>query len=132
MNQIQKEKIRYWRGEGLGYKATATKAGVTESAVKGFCRRNGIDSGYEQNACRQCGEALVQTQGRRKKFCSDSCRNTWWNHHAYLRENRAENQRICAHCGEAFYSESGKARKYCCHPCYIVVRFGKEMSRYEK
>jgi hypothetical protein len=25
MNTVEKEKIRYWRGEGLGYKAVAAK-----------------------------------------------------------------------------------------------------------
>jgi hypothetical protein len=128
MNLIEKEKIRYWRGEGLNYAAVADKVGMGEAAVKSYCKREGLDGDPAPDiVCRQCGEPLAGA-GRRK-FCSDACRNQWWNAHAYLREPRPQNRRACAHCGAAFFSEPGKARKYCGHPCYIAARFGKEVSR---
>jgi len=132
MNIIEKEKIRYWRGEGLGYKAVAAKVGVTESAVKGFCKRSGMGGGYEQDACRQCGKPLERIpRGGQKKFCGDVCRNAWWNAHPYLREANESNRRVCVQCGGAFYFRPSVARKYCGRPCYIAARFGKDVSRYD-
>ena len=124
MNLIEKEKIRYWRGEGLGYKAVAAKMGLSENAVKGYCKRNGLGGGYNPNACRQCGKPL-EGAGR-KRFCGDACHNQWWNAHPYLRDSRPQNRRVCAHCGAEFFSAPGKNRKYCGHPCYVAARFGKE------
>jgi len=122
MTHIEKEKIRYWRGEGLGCKAVAAKAGLGENTVKSFCRREGLDGDpVPDTVCRHCGKPLEGTQ--RKRFCGDACRNQWWNAHAYLRDPRPKNRRACDHCGADFFSDPGKARKYCGHPCYIAARF---------
>ena len=132
MNLIEKEKIRYWRGEGLGYKAVAAKTGLSENAVKGFCKRNGLDgeaSKANNTICRQCGNRL--TGDKRKKFCCATCRNAWWSRHAYLREPRAANQRRCVHCGGPFYCDPGKSRQYCGRPCYFAARYDKEVRRYD-
>ena len=42
MTDMEKEKIRYLRGEGLGYKAIASRLALSENTVKSFCRRNGL------------------------------------------------------------------------------------------
>lgn len=42
MTDAQKENIRYLRGEGLGYRAIASRLGISENTVKSFCRRNFI------------------------------------------------------------------------------------------
>jgi len=124
MTHIDKEKIRYWRGESLGYKAIAAKTGLSENAVKGFCKRNGLDGKpVPDTVCRQCEKPL--TPAPRKKFCGDVCRRAWWNAHAYLRE---EHSRACAHCGAAFFSDPGKARKFCGHACYVAQRWGGQSS----
>ena len=125
MTAIDKEKIRYLRGEGLGYKAIASRLALSVDVVKGFCRRNGLDGMAAQNAvdtCRQCGAPL---EGRQKKFCSGACRNTWWNCHAFLRDPKDENKRVCAYCGRAFHTKQNDSRKYCGHPCYIKARYGE-------
>ena len=123
MNLIEKEKIRYWRGEGLGYKAVAAKTGLTEAAVKGFCRREGLSGEpVPDTICRQCAAPI--TPAPRKKFCGDACRMAWWSAHPYLRDSRPANRRACAHCGAEFFSTPGKNRKYCGHPCYVAARFG--------
>jgi len=128
MTKIEKEKVRYWRGEGLGYKTVAAKAGVTENAVKSFCKRNGLTGEpVSDTACRQCGKPLEGaspfTPTPRKKFCGDACRSQWWNAHAYLREPNSQNRRTCIHCGAEFFSDPCKNRKYCGHPCYVAHRF---------
>jgi ribosomal protein S27AE len=129
VNLIEKEKIRYWRGEGLGYKALAAKTGLTEAAVKGFCRREGLSGEpVPDTVCRQCAKPLEGaspiTPAPRKKFCGDACRMAWWSAHPYLRDSRPANRRACAHCGAEFFSAPGKNRKYCGHPCYVAARFG--------
>jgi hypothetical protein len=122
VNNIEKEKIRYWRGEGLNYAAVADKSGLSETAVRNYCKREGLDGDpVPETVCRQCGEPL-EGAGR-KKFCSGACRNAWWNAHAYLRELRPHNRRACAQCGASFFSYPGRARKYCGHTCYIAARF---------
>ena len=131
MNAIEKEKIRYLRGEGLGYKAIASRLGLSENAVKGFCKRNGLDGVAAEstdNACRQCRKPLVKSGARQKKFCSDTCRSMWWSSHAYLYNHKDENKRVCCQCGRVFDSFQSKGRKYCGRPCYIAARFGGERS----
>lgn len=132
MNTIEKEKIRYLRGEGLGYKAIASRLELSVDSVKGYCRRSGLGGEAVQNAdnvCRQCGEPFTKKPGaEQKKFCSAVCRNTWWNHHAFLREPKEKDKRVCIFCGCAFYIGRNKDRKYCTHACYIKARFGGERS----
>jgi len=127
MNTIEKEKIKYLRVEGLGYKAIAARLGVTENAVKGFCKRCGLDGVAAESAatvCRQCGAALIKSGARQKKFCSDTCRSMWWSRHTYLYKHKEENKRACIHCGRIFNSFQGKNRKYCGRDCYVAARFG--------
>ena len=129
MTTIEKEKIRYLRGEGLGYKAIASRLELSENAVKGFCKRNGLDGIAAENAdnvCRQCGALLERKPGSaQKKYCSDQCRSAWWSSHAYLYKHKDENSRACVHCGRVFDSFQSKKRKYCGHSCYIKARFGE-------
>jgi len=128
MTAIEKEKIRYLRGEGMGYKAVASKLGLTVDAVKSYCKRSGLNGVAAENAetaCRQCGAVLERKPGAgQKKFCSDQCRSAWWSAHAYLYNHKKENTRACAFCGCVFDSFQSKGRKYCGHDCYIKSRYG--------
>ena len=129
MTTIEKEKIRYLRGEGLGYKAIASRLELSENVVKGFCKRNDLDGVAAENpgnTCYQCGKPLVNSDARKKKFCSDACRSMWWSCHAYLYNYKDENKRVCDHCGRVFNSFPSKGRKYCGRRCYIAARFGDE------
>ena len=129
MNKLQKENIKYLRGEGLGYKTIAARLGVTANAVKSYCNRNGYNGIAKPSAdtvCRQCGVPLERKPGSgQKKFCSDHCRSMWWSGHAYLYKHGDENKCVCAWCGCAFMGFQSKKRKYCGHPCYIKARFKK-------
>ena len=130
MTTIEKEKIRYYRGEGLGYKAIASRLAVSVDAVKGFCRRNGLDGAATDavnNICRQCGVPLDKKPGAEKKrFCSGVCRGAWWSAHAYLYNHQEGSTRACAFCGRDFDSFQSKGRVYCGHTCYINARYRKE------
>ena len=135
MTTTDKERIRYLRGEGLGYKAIASRLGVTENAVKGFCKRSGLDGVAAESAatvCRQCG-ALLETKPKSgyKKYCSDNCRNMWWRSHQYFKRSENEARIICALCGCVFYSFISKERKYCSRACSMKARYG-EVHIYDK
>ncbi len=127
MTAADREKIRLLRGGGHGYKAIATKMELPLASVKSYCQRNGLAASAEEageDSCLQCSKPLGKKLpgAERKKFCSDACRSTWWNRHAYLREPKEKDRRVCVYCGRVFYSR--KPRNYCGHPCYIRARFG--------
>lgn len=129
MTNEQKMMVLSLRKQGLGYKRISDRTGVSLNTIKSFCRRasktkDELDHG-EQSICQNCGIPIEQTPGRkRKKFCSDRCRNVWWNAHLELVERRAIYEITCAHCGKRFSVYGDANRKYCSHECYIADRFG--------
>lgn len=129
MTEGQKEKIRFWRMEGLGYGAVALRLGISENTVKSFCRRNGLTGVASKEpilVCRQCGKPLAAVPGRKgRKFCCEACRRAWWRAHPELIHREAYYTLICACCGKEFLSYGNKKRKYCSHACYIRARFGE-------
>ncbi len=122
MTTTDKEKIRYLRGSGLSYNAIALQLNLSAAAVKGFCHRNGVIA-VSGDACLHCGAALGERRpgAERKKFCSDACRNKWWDSHADMRA-KDKDRRVCAHCSRVFFSR--KPRKYCGIQCSTAARFG--------
>ena len=119
MTDMEKREIAQLRGLGVSYGKISRQLDIPLSTVKSYCLRNNVASGDERRVCMQCGRPVVQENGRvEKKFCSDSCRIKWWNHHTHLMQTNA----VCIHCGKAFHGRSG--RKYCSHQCYIEERFG--------
>ena len=129
LTNIQKETVRYLRGEGLGYKAIASRLDLSADAVKGFCKRNGLNGLAVENSdtvCRHCSKPLDKTGSRQRKFCSDPCRSAWWSSHTYLYKHKKENSSVCVFCGRVFNSFQSKGRKYCGRSCYVAARFGGE------
>lgn len=135
MTNSEKEKILKLRISGLGYKSIATKLGLSRDCVRQFCKTNNI-AGYanamkvnrdEQESsgavCLNCTAELEQpTCGRKKKFCSDKCRNDWWNKNYELHNFKTANKYICAECKKVFTAYGN--RKFCSHECYVNYRFG--------
>ena len=70
--------------------------------------------------CPECGTAIVQnTRGRKKVFCSESCRLKW-NHKNPKPQNwKGARTAICPVCGRSFLAvhENRQKRKYCSHAC---------------
>lgn len=129
-----KRTITHLRTNGVSYSQIALRTGINKSTVKSFCRRNGLVPGKQgkpkivritQGSCRQCGVTVIQYPGRKeKKFCSDRCRNTWWNRHLNEVKRKAMYEYDCPTCGMKFSTYSNRNRKYCSHECYIKDRFG--------
>ena len=129
MTDAEKEKIRFFRMEGLGYGAIAVRLGLSENTVKSFCRRNhltGVAAKEADTVCRHCGQSLAELPGRKgRKFCSEACRRAWWKAHPELVDRTAFYLMTCARCGKEFKSYGNQKRKYCSHACYIAARFGE-------
>ena len=136
MTDGQKKEIAGLRAAGAGYTAIARQMGIPRDTVRSFCRRNGMAGaaaeGREDAAgppqdgfCRECGRALQQPEGMKKRvFCSKECREKWWHGHPERIKQRAVYSFTCAGCGGQFTAYGNAKRKYCSHECYIKARFG--------
>ena len=132
MTNEQKAMIRKLRQQNNSYVSIAGVLGVSVSAVKGYCQRNGL-SGKRANAesspdglsaCLCCGKPITQRDGiKRIKFCSPGCRQAWWNAHPEKVNRKAVYSFTCACCGKPFTAYGNRGRKYCSHECYITSRF---------
>lgn len=136
MNATQKQQIAQLRAEGLSYGTISKTIGINVNTVKTYCKRHGLGrvrlevdnpkQEREKHTCQCCGEPLLQVFGRKeKRFCSDKCRNKWWNAHLDKVNRRANYDFVCAYCKKPFVSYGNKDRKYCSHECYILDRFGR-------
>jgi endogenous inhibitor of DNA gyrase (YacG/DUF329 family) len=135
MTNEQKSRIAELRKEGLGYKRIAKALGLNDGTVKTYCHRHGMATVQAETAkpsrdasgdkCRFCGAPLVQLPGRKpKKFCSDECRNRFWNRNIARVNRKSMIRYTCPVCGKAFNAYGKHNRKYCSHGCYITDRFG--------
>ena len=130
MTDSTKTAIIKMRENGDSFSHIAKTLNIPESTVKSFYRRHNKNSAQpttetslSASYCENCGSPITQHPHRRhKRFCSDSCRLSWWNKHPDLINRSSANTYTCAHCGKSFTSYAD--RKYCSHECYISHRFG--------
>ena len=121
MTDEQKLMIETYRRKGVGYKQIAKELEMSPNSVKSYCRRNKLgnedlkkDDG--EFSCEQCGKIIQQIKGRKRKcFCSDKCRNQWWNSHLDQVNRKAVYEYECPVCGKAFSVYGNAKRKYCSH-----------------
>lgn len=79
MSKADRKEIERMRMDGYGPTRIARELGLSVNTVKSHIRRN--PSLRNAVYCLQCGRAVSQTPGRRKKkFCSNTCRSQYWNH----------------------------------------------------
>ena len=128
MTKEQKLKIAELRQQGFGYKKIAKIIQVSDGTVKTYCHRAGLTApeliSTSDSFCQYCEKPLIQLPGRKqKRFCSDSCRNKWWNSHLDIVKRKALYTFVCPGCGKEFTVYGNANRKYCCHECYIKDRF---------
>lgn len=124
MTDEQKQQIIALRRDGAGYGSIASQLGISINTVKSFCRRHSLAAPPTDHLCEQCGRPIIQNPGRkRKRFCSDACRNKWWNSHLDLVKRNAVYTFTCLACGKKFTVYGNSHRKFCSHACYIAYRF---------
>lgn len=132
MTDIQKQAVISLREDGFGYKAIATKTGISVNSVKTFLRRNGsvpcsVDSRKtdmgEKHFCRNCGVEIHSLPGRKVKvFCSRECGLKWWHSHPDQLRRKACYSFKCAECGQEFTAYGNSRRKYCSISCSVKAR----------
>ena len=125
----QKKAISALRGQGCGYKKIGQTLGISDNTVKAYCKRVGLggvavrSSPKAGSMCAYCGTPLTQIPGRKaKRFCSDACRNRWWNSHLSQVNRRAFYSFTCPECGKVFESYGNRHRKYCSRDCASKAR----------
>lgn len=103
----------------IGFLATKrVEIGVSINTVKSFCRRNGMCTS-RGNRCIYCGGIITQLPGTKKRvFCSDKCKQTYWNKMRTTRVSKNKLPHQCPVCGEIFYDYSSSKRTYCSQECY--------------
>ena len=124
MTEAEKLRIHKFRQEGLGYKKIAAALDLPVNSVKTYLRRHpaGENVAAVPDICERCGNPIVQDPHRkRKRFCSDSCRISWWNAHPDKGGKRTLHAFTCAYCGRSFQS-GAKGRRYCSRTCYAAAR----------
>ena len=135
MTDKEKQMIAEYRKGRYSYSQIAEAMNISINSIKTYCRRHGLGGNVtkegtlptEIGRCECCGKPVLQNPGRKKKrFCSDRCRNKWWNSHMDQVNKKANFECVCAYCKKTFVSYGNKNRKYCSHACYIEDRFGGE------
>ena len=124
MTEAEKLTIRKLRQDGLGNKKIAVVLDLPVNSVKTYLRRHPVaeDAAAVPDICERCGNPIIQTPHRkRKRFCSDSCRISWWNAHPDKGGKRILHTFTCAYCGRSFQS-GAKVRRYCSRACYAAAR----------
>jgi len=130
MTNVQKERIARLRKSGESYAVIAVTLGLSENTVQSYCRRNGLGmastdkdsrAGVER-ACAHCGKHLGKSRQRTKRFCSGTCRLSWWKMHPDSLNRKAIYHFICAQCGTPFDSYGNIHRKYCSRACYAKAK----------
>ena len=132
MTETEKSTIDSMRRNGISLRRIAHYLGVNENTVKSYCIRNPLDTTRLNNhdcdryrCCKNCGVPVPQIAGRKEKlFCSDSCRNYWWNHDENTAHRESKSAYVCPVCGGVYIAYPNRNRKYCSHECYIEARFG--------
>jgi len=126
MNHQQKVAVLQMRTEGSSYTNIAEMLCISENTVKSYCRRNNLGGvasvptvSVAAICCRQCGAVVKQTPGKkRKRYCSDQCRMTWWNAQPEVATRKSAQRFTCKTCGRDFQGYGKRVRKYCSRACY--------------
>lgn len=143
MTHEEKRQISQMRAGGMSYIRIAEALDISINSVKSYCRRHGLgtDSMQETHlkpaiacpiqskatACEQCGSLLRQQAGRKKRrFCSDACRQAWWTVHRSEMKQKTEHHFVCEYCGMQFSRYGIAKRQFCSKSCAAHARNRKE------
>ncbi|MDR1464746.1 MAG: helix-turn-helix domain-containing protein [Oscillospiraceae bacterium] len=124
MTDRQKQQIKALRRKGWSYSAIADELALSPNTVKSCHRRSGGNSVFG-DLCRNCGRPIAQNPCTRERhFCSNYCRQEWWNSNRDQVQHRDSRTVECAYCGRTFTAHGKRPRKYCSHACYAADRGG--------
>lgn len=121
MTDLQKTQIATMRKQKATYAEISEVLSIPVGTIKNYCYRYGLTASTQVNKprCKNCGSELSNTpKARPRLFCSDRCKQTWWNKHRSERVSAKILPHNCPVCGKLFSDYSGANRKYCSQKCY--------------
>lgn len=121
VTDLQKEQIISMRKQNVPYSAISKALGISTNTLKTFCRRMGMTVSRTKGRlrCKNCGAKLMKKpKTKLRLFCSDKCKQIWWNKHRQERESPKITSKTCPVCGTVFTDYSSANRKYCSQKCY--------------
>ena len=122
MTKQEIETLNLMRSRDKSAADIAIALGLSVNTVRSYIRRH-PPKDTVQVGCRQCGKPILQAKGRKAKyFCSDRCRNAWWNAHPEKVQRKAYYRLTCQFCGKEFVIYGNKNRKYCSRLYYADAR----------
>lgn len=144
-----RERVRELRMDGVECSEISEQTGLSADQVEAYCTQLGLpvsgscrlvgptpeedwmksgqSVGRSPFLCPQCGAVIIQSRrGRKRKFCSDDCKNAWWNRRWKDQKEKHGRKAVCKNCGSEFiaFNEYGTERRYCCRECYFEHRYG--------
>jgi predicted transcriptional regulator len=121
MTDRQKRQIEALRKKGQSYATIGKELGISPNSVKSFCQRAG--GKIFDTVCRNCGAPLNRNpRAKEKSFCSNHCRQTWWNANREQINHHDNRIATCACCGAEFEMYGKRERKYCSRYCASADR----------
>lgn len=119
MTAMESRMILDMRRKGYSYAKISAATNVAITTIKSFI--NSSKSNADTTVCKGCKKPLTQPEkaGRKKEFCSDSCRMLWWNEHRDIVYKKLTAPKVCVHCGEEFIAPYRETQKYCNRTCYL-------------
>lgn len=121
MTDNQKSQIMAMREQKLTYARISSILGIPEGTIKNYCFRHGMTTTRPQKepCCKNCGGKLTNTpKAKPRLFCSDRCKQIWWNKSRTERISAKIVPHICLTCGTIFMDYGVANRKYCSQKCY--------------
>lgn len=122
MTKQEIESLNTMRTRGKTARDISLALEISLNTIRSYIRRHPLEDAVRVE-CRQCGKPILQVKGRKAKyFCSDRCRNAWWNAHPEMVQRRAYYHLTCEYCKKEFISYGNQKRKYCSRNCYANAR----------
>ncbi len=124
------DQIRSMRESGMSYKKISDALGLKFNSVRSYCKLHDLGGvrdfgGPYEDQCLFCGKGIIQNPGRKKKkFCSDECRQKYYVVNPEKINRKAIYQYECPICGKSFTAYGNSHRKYCSSRCFMTARHG--------
>ena len=116
MTDEQKDKLLRLRRIGFTHREIADATGIHLYAVQKYCSRNKLAPGERSGRhCKFCGKEIAKETRPNRIFCSDKCRESWWNQNQ--KYHKKIQHHICPICGKEFDAYGQPNRIYCSIQC---------------
>ena len=118
MTKEEKIAVQLLRDNGRSNNEISDELGISCGSLRTYLSRLG-----KARICLKCGEVVKQPPHTRpKRFCSDTCRYSWWRANADKVSHQISESLVCRECGRSFVLNRNRPRKYCSRVCYFTAR----------